>query len=324
MRIQKRLTVAILIKLLTITLCVLGCGQGQEATDETVFVIQALAHVKGTLYLGAQSDGVFRFNNRSQSWHPLFYDGVTRSLASDDTTLYVSTSMGIYQLEKDGETFRKITSQGKLRGATLVADGRSLYASWDGKLFRRKKNGSEEWHQINTSWDSQRIHSLLVKENTIYVLTQQHGIFSSIDGGNSWTVINTGLPDQPVTSIGFLLSPLLLFQNTIYLGTRIGIYRLPIGTISWIPSGLHDRDITSLAASGTALYAAVWNQGVFRSEDGGHSWQYIGFDGLYVRTLAVFENRLYVGTESKEGLFFSTDDGNTWHPLNKGLKALEE
>lgn len=82
--------------------------------------------------------------------------------------------------------------------------------------------------------------------------------------------------------------------------------------------------VFSLAASETALYACVWQEGVFRSADGGKSWRNIGLRGVNAQTLAMFDNRLYVGTWGRNGVFYTDDEGKTWHPLNQGLTHIIE
>ncbi len=324
--------------LFAIVLVHIGCGStgednGQEATGLTVGRIQALAGVRGTLYVAAYSDTVLRFNNKKRSWERTLIDWEeAHSLAVDDTTLYVGTDSvsrgtNIYRLENDGETFTKITPQGELsRGVAMAVDGNTLYASFDdGHIFRSLDSG-DTWHQL-TSWEGGRERgawtleyksSIAVKENAIYVATPYTGVFGSVNGGLKWNAL-TIMEDAPL-----LVLDLLLSQNTLYAATTKGVYRLTVGTTSFQPAGLNDISVNSLVASPTALYAGSWENGVYRSRDGGKNWQHIGQNGIKVSTLALFENRLYVGAFSSQGLFYTDDDGASWHPLNKGLIQLLE
>ena len=113
----------------------------------------------------------------------------------------------------------------------------------------------------------------------------------------------------------------LIFQAIT--GTKtIGVYRHSQGTTTFLPAGLNGISVNSLVVSPTALYAGTWLNGVYRSDDGGTHWEYIGLAGIKVSTLAVFENRLYVGAWHGNGVFYTDDEGATWHSLNKGLKHL--
>lgn len=326
---QIRIKKELILPVLTSVLCVLGCGeeQGQEATGLTADQIQALAGVRGTLFLAGAEDSVFRLNNKTQSWERIPIGWVeAHSLAVDDTTLYVGTDSGgrgtnIYRLENDGKTFTKITPQGvSSNGLVLAADGNTIYASWDnGQIFRSKDRG-ENWHPLTNwegalqrgAWFREYTSSITVQGNAIYVATPATAVFGSVDGGLKWNALTKGIPTS-------LVLDLQLYQNTLYAATTQGIYRLALGTTSFQPTGLSGISVNSLVASSTTLYAGSWLNGVFRSHDGGTHWEYIGLGGIKVSTLAVFENRLYVGTYSSDGLFYTDDRGKTWHPLNNGL-----
>jgi photosystem II stability/assembly factor-like uncharacterized protein len=79
--------------------------------------------------------------------------------------------------------------------------------------------------------------------------------------------------------------------------------------------------ITSLAVSGTNLFASTRQRGVFLSTDNGATWRAIN-SGLPERTdfqcLAVSGTNLFAGTVER-GVFLSTDNGASWTAVNSGL-----
>lgn len=85
------------------------------------------------------------------------------------------------------------------------------------------------------------------------------------------------------------------------------------GTTTVMPAGINNIYINSLVATSTTLYAGTLKNGVFRSEDRGQNWEYIGlrdisgFFGPPKCTLAVVGTRLFVGTWGA-GVFY-IDDG---------------
>ena len=142
--------------------------------------------------------------------------------------------------------------------------------------------------------------------------TPQAVLGGPVDGGKQWTSITKGLHEN------CLVTNLLIKANTLYAGTNKGVYRLQIGADLWLPMGLDDRFVTSVVASATTLYMGTWQEGVFRSDDG-NNWQNIGLGGLNVHTLAIFNNRLYAGMRGGGGVYYTADEGVSWHTLNKGL-----
>lgn len=97
--------------------------------------------------------------------------------------------------------------------------------------------------------------------------------------------------------------------------------------------------IWKLHAVGNDLYAGVSEAGLFRSRDGGASWEPIdglndhpdrekwmpGAGGLCAHSILVDEanpDRLWVGI-SAAGVFRSDDGGKTWAPKNDGIASRE-
>jgi photosystem II stability/assembly factor-like uncharacterized protein len=97
------------------------------------------------------------------------------------------------------------------------------------------------------------------------------------------------------------------------------------------------RSVWSVAASADRLYAGVQPAGLFRSEDGGQSWQQVrglrehpsrphwqpGGGGLILHSLVphpLDPRRLWVGI-STAGVFHTKDGGLSWEPRNRGTRA---
>jgi photosystem II stability/assembly factor-like uncharacterized protein len=93
----------------------------------------------------------------------------------------------------------------------------------------------------------------------------------------------------------------------------------------------------SLASDGTSIYAGVEPAGLFRSDDGGASWQEVaglrahpsrpdwqpGGGGLILHTVVTSPNdagRLMTAI-STGGVFASDDAGATWEPRNRGTRV---
>ncbi len=90
-------------------------------------------------------------------------------------------------------------------------------------------------------------------------------------------------------------------------------------------------------AGGGRVYAGVEASGLFRSDDGGDTWSEVrglrehpthetwepGFGGKCLHTIAVdpfFANRLYIAC-SAGGIYRSNDGGDSWQPINRGIRA---
>jgi photosystem II stability/assembly factor-like uncharacterized protein len=198
--------------------------------------------------------------------------------------------------------------------------------------------------------------------NVFYVAANNGGVWKTTDYGRTWTPL---FDDQPTGSIGALaVAP--SNPSVIYVGsgeglqrpdlsTGDGMYKSTDGGKTWKHLGLSDGqqisaiivdpqnpDRVFVAVLGHP-YGANEERGVFRSTDGGQTWQKVlykdentgavalAFDPTNAQTVYAdlwaarqgpWENGQWQGPQS--GLFKSTDGGTTWTQLTKGLPTTKE
>src|SRR6266446_4091345 len=195
--------------------------------------------------------------------------------------------------------------------------------------------------------------------NVFYMAAVNGGVWKTTDSGNTWNPI---FDDQPTGSVGALaVAP--SDPNIIYVGSGEGLQRPDLATgdgiykstdagKSWMHLGLRDaQQITAIlvdpkdanrvfvAAEGHA-YGPNTERGVFRSTDGGQSFQKVLYKDentgaadlaldpsnpqtvyavLWEARQGPWENGRFSGPNS--GLFKSTDGGSTWRQIGKGLPS---
>lgn len=141
------------------------------------------------------------------------------------------------------------------------------------------------------------------------------GIWKTTDGGVNWTA--TRLTDVFASAI--VVDPAI--SSTIYAATNRGIFKSADGGSSWnaINTGLTNRDIRALVVDpqnpGTLYAGASVNGvvagvaiggGVYKSTDGGSSWNTTGFTRLAVGALAIPRSNpsiVYAGTHGGGNAF---------------------
>jgi photosystem II stability/assembly factor-like uncharacterized protein len=194
--------------------------------------------------------------------------------------------------------------------------------------------------------------------NVFYVGQVNGGVWKTNDFGRTWNPIFDGQPTQSVGAIAvdssdpntiYVASGEGLRRPDLSVGD--GIYKSIDGGKTWAHLGLRDgQQIPALVIDPhdpKRLFAAVLGhpygpneeRGIFRSVDGGVTWTNVlhkdantggsdvVIDPLHPEVVyaALWESRLgpwedgnsYDGTHG--GLFKSTDGGDTWHRLTKGL-----
>ena len=196
--------------------------------------------------------------------------------------------------------------------------------------------------------------------NVFYVGQVNGGVWKTDDSGRTWNPIFDHEPTQSIGAIAVAPSD----ANIIYVASGEGLHRpdLSVGDgiykstdagKTWTHLGLRDgQQIPALAVDPrdpNRVFAAVLGhpygpseeRGIYRSIDGGQSWQKViskdentggsdveidpsNPDVVYASMWEVREGPWEDGNEfngSKGGLFKSVDGGATWRPLSNGLPA---
>jgi photosystem II stability/assembly factor-like uncharacterized protein len=223
---------------------------------------------------------------------------------------------------------------------------------------------SMRWRMIGPFRGGRTVGAVGIRSqpNVFYVGVNNGGVWRTNDYGRTWAPI---FDDQPTGSIGALaVAP--SNPDIIYVGSGEGlqrpdlsvgdgVYKSTDGGKSWKHLGLSDgqqipavqvdpRDPNRVFVAILGHpYGANAERGVFRSIDGGKSWQKVLYkdentgaialefdpanaDTIYAALWSArqgpWENGAWQGAGS--GLFKSTDGGTTWRQLTKGLPTIAD
>ena len=215
---------------------------------------------------------------------------------------------------------------GTRKGAfILTSDGKR--EKWDvsGPHF----TGWEVYHMKGSSADPNRIYA-----------SQTSGWFGQIiersdDGGKTWTTPGGG-PEKDPRGWPKGESNKFVYDSSVETGK-------PLTTHQWYDGTQHPWEFKrvwhlepSLSDPDT-VYAGIEDAALFRSKDGGRSWQELsglrghgtgpqwqpGAGGMCLHTVVLDASnpqRMYVAI-SAAGAFRTDDGGKTWLPINRGLRS---
>jgi photosystem II stability/assembly factor-like uncharacterized protein len=209
--------------------------------------------------------------------------------------------------------------------------------------FILESDGKREKWEVNgpyfTGWEIYHIKGSPADPNRLYA-SQSSAWFGQViqrsnDGGKTWEAPGGGVTVSPE---GFPKgeSNKFVYDTTSETGK-------PLTTHQWYDGTQHPWEFKRVWHLEPSLddpdtvYAGVEDAGLFRSTDGGHSWQELsglrghgtgpkwqpGAGGMCLHSIILDPNnpeRIYIAI-SAAGAFRTDDGGKTWKPINRGLHS---
>lgn len=312
---------------------------GPAAMDGRIDEFAVPRHDPNTIYVASATGGVWKSTNRGTTWKPIFDDQPVSSIGaievapSDPSIVWVGT----------GEANNRQTS------------------SWGDGVYRSTDAGATWTHVgLDDSFQVSRIVIDPMNPQIVYVAALgnlwgpggERGLYKTIDGGKSWQRVlyvdeNTGIADVEMD----LQSPQTLFaaayerRRTVYGlnggGPSSALYKTTDGGATWrkLDKGLpYEHDNADTGRIGISIYPRdprivyarvehVSNSGVFRSTDGGETWEKrsaVDPRPSYFSQILVDPNNYLRVWLPGGGLAHSDDGGKTFlpDPSKQGLQTI--
>jgi photosystem II stability/assembly factor-like uncharacterized protein len=267
------------------------------------------------------------------------------SLISDPArpaTLYAVTSEGLKKSLNNGADWEKFGES--LPYDTLPAsiavnhlNSKELYVVYDGKGVFKSLDGGNTWQAGNEGLPnlSARCIAISPKDPNLVYLGILGGVAISTNGGKFWHMSSGFKRNINVNALAIDPgNPQFLFAGT----GGAGVFKSGNGGVSWIDinQGLSSLSILALhidpenpdivlagayhPATPTDFYVGESNGGVFRTTDGGRTWQETSLLTVTIFAFAADPDRpdaIYTGAWG--GAYRSVDKGATWADINNGL-----
>jgi photosystem II stability/assembly factor-like uncharacterized protein len=301
------------------------------------------------LFAGTTS-GCFISLDNGQTWEPQneglsspYVQAITVSPRYDrDPTVFAgSLGGGVMRSSDGGHTWSRMEFWQAAAPVTAIAlssrfpsDGTILAATqYEG--IQRSTNAGHTWSTANFGLGDLSIMALEVSptfdEDEMVFCAATDGLYRSTNGARAWRRVR-GLPTEAVQAIAF--SPSFPEDSTIFVGTEdAGIFRSTNRGMRWQPvnDGLTDTQGDELPpvnalwvsphfGNDATIFAGTAGSGVFRSTDGGKTWQQHGAEGEAVMALLGQPDGTMLAGCHQNGIMRIAADGTTT-PANQGIAA---
>lgn len=277
---------------------------------------------------------VFRSTNGGASWKPArqafppsFDDRISALVAVPRPagTVFAVASGKLYRSVDAGDTWKALR-RGLPDGivTTLaVSPGEPgvLYAAFKGGLLFRSRNSGDSWEPVARQPGSPVI-SLAVSprsSRTVWAGTEGKGLFVSFDGGARWKKAGpSGIAKITAVAVP-LSSPRAVFAGTAPQGQDAGgVFASEDEGATWTRrnrgfAGLPAYAVAAAPGTPGLLWAALGNQGLFRSTNGGKDWTLEPVPALRLALDPSSPSTLYASVPPRA---WRTDDGGgSWNEL---------
>jgi photosystem II stability/assembly factor-like uncharacterized protein len=152
------------------------------------------------------------------------------------------------------------------------------------------------------------------------IQSPEAGVFRSADNGNTWIKTKLNWHRGSLIAVDRSNRVFIAWGNSILRFTEFGDDEVEI------THGIISDEVSALVLNSKGhLFAASKLDGVFRSLNGGETWEQInqGLTNTRIYSLAVNSNDdIFAGTNG-DGVFRSSDNGIMWQPVNAGFTSSE-
>lgn len=250
---------------------------------------------------------------------PLIADTRVYEVHADPTNsnvIYAGTETGIFKSEDKGQTFNHVGLDGKwiwriavdpVDPTIVFAGVKTVTADFKGPWIYRSKDAGRTWEGTSASFDpvfpSPRVQQLTElnrmtglaidpqNHNNVWATVEADGVSRSLDGGDTWTKMNSNLPGD--MSFGYI--------------------------------DFHD---IAVASNPSTAVLAQRNNDILISTDQGETWESTGagvdkWDKPFVRGIALADEgkTIFIGSGDTAtgvvgGIRRSTDRAATWEDLD--------
>ena len=314
----------------------------------SVFTIEINPVDHQVIFVGTIQNGIYKTLDGGQHWLHLNNDDIFSTMRDmaihplGPDTMYAATTEGLYKSIDGGQSWDFVwlpeNPYNEICAVKYHPEQPQLIIAGGPINIWKSSDGGNSWEELDVldwtgitdiAFDPQNPDIIYFIENS---MTTGHGIWKSIDRGRTWINIQNNIPLSGFPT-DIVIDPnntstLYISMNNYYEPSNASLYKSLDSGNNWIdisPDGLTIPYICSIAIAPNdhnTIYAGTSDDGVFKSEDAGETWESFN-SGLKILQIATIEvdilNRIiYLGT-FYDGIYKKCSEDNTWLKISDNI-----
>lgn len=279
-----------------------------------LFVLVVVVGIAGYLFFSASPSGAEA--RPLSAWKPADYHSLAFSVGEPDTLLFGHHN-GLLKSADGGKSWLPAKEERNWDAMSLAVPkgsaGTIYVAGHD--IFYKTTDGGTTWQQVRHTLPGTDIHAFATDPDNpeiLYAFVVGSGLFKSDNAGTNWQALGR-LPNNTMALTALPGTPKVLLAGTM----QNGLLRSDDGGRTWAEAagGFNGRAVMALAGSFVTqgLVYAGSEAGLFRSVDGGLSWQRLPVDRqLSIIAISPTDDKRLIGLDRAGRVHQSTDGGSNW------------
>jgi photosystem II stability/assembly factor-like uncharacterized protein len=314
----------------TLQSCVLSGLWGTSVTSAVIGRDSAIV-------VGTYGRGIWRSTDGGLTWGQavsgFWYPHVSHICTPGKDEVWLTTPQyGFFRSTNQGASWQQIVSgldDDDAIELTSEMPGHYVLATWNSGIHISTNNGTD-WFRLKEQPEGIPLSVAATRTGSVLVGTHSEGIVLSNDLGKTWKQV--GLQECEVADLLVLSDDIIVAGSegiTHYYASNIeetkegrGVYISRNGGLNWKRVGLKDVRIMALSRGFARTVFAASASALFKSSDSGVTWVRTEFPSHDITCIAFDTSGFAIVGTSKNGVFFSKDNGKQWIALNPGLTEL--
>jgi photosystem II stability/assembly factor-like uncharacterized protein len=246
----------------------------------------------------------------------------------DPTGIFISTDNGNTWLESNNGLDEKSVS------SLIITPNQSVFVGTAKGIYRSDDDGAT-WTVKNNGLSTIVVNCLAVNSAGVVFTGTTNGFFKSIDNGETWTLSTQGMVGTSIRSISISPSQNLYAcdsEGYVYYSNNNGGNWTRIDKRDTPPLYYNSYIFCSAIIADNQLLVGRYLLGIQKTADNGDNWSWsnTSLNGAAIDAFTVNTNGYIFASVRYQGIFVSTDRGNTWNisengysSFNSGLKEFK-